>query len=93
MYNYIMLIGQIKEIDETNKQFKIAVKRPFKNAKGEIEEDVFTLEACDFVFDVFKDMMSVGEVVSVKGRLQADEDKNILIAERIMVMSQISKQL
>lgn len=93
MYNYLMLIGQVKEIDEANKQFKIAVKRPFKNAKDEIEQDIFTLETCDFVFDIFKDMMCLGEIVSVKGRLQAEKDKNVLIAEKIMVMGHNPKQL
>ena len=86
MYNYLMLVGRLKEVDEENKQIKVSVQKPFRNAEGIIEQENFTLNVCDFIFDIVKDKINLNDVILIKGRVQLNQDNSIsLIAEKLML--------
>lgn len=88
MYNYLMLTGKLKEVDEENKQIKVSIQKPFKNVNGVIESELFTLNVCDFMFDMVKDKFNLNQSISIKGRIELNEDTSIsLVAERIMLFN------
>ena len=78
MYNYFMLVGRIsKEPDVVSfpdgkkvVNVSVAVSRSFRNTKGEIETDFFTVAFWDFLVDFVIDTVKVGMPVGIKGRIQ-----------------------
>ena len=83
MYNYFMFVGRLTRDPEivTFKDGKkvvnisLAMSRGFKNAKGEIETDFFTIAFWDFLVDYVIENIKVGMFVGVKGRIQTTPNK------------------
>ena len=115
MYNYFMLIGrlvkepEIVHFDDGKKvcNVSIAINRPFKNVKGEIETDFYTVAFWDFLIDFVLENVKTGMYVGIKGRIQTTPNKlengyvlstPTLIGERLLFFpepgffSQLSKK-
>ncbi|MFI3284148.1 MAG: single-stranded DNA-binding protein [Erysipelotrichaceae bacterium] len=103
MLNQIVLVGRVKEmpiIKETSQGNKVAtlimeVERNFKNSAGECEYDNFQVTLWRGMADECEANCSVGAIVGVKGRLQANnymkDDiiyyKGDIVAEKISVLT------
>ena len=78
MYNYFMFVGRLaKEPEIVNfddgkrvVNISIAVARSFKNTKGEIETDFFSVAFWDYLVDYVVENIKVGMFISIKGRIQ-----------------------
>ena len=78
MYNYFMFVGRLaKEPEIVNFEdgkrvvnISIAVARSFKNSKGEIETDFFSVAFWDYLVDFVLENIKVGMFISIKGRIQ-----------------------
>ena len=103
-----MFVGRLaKEPDVVNFEdgkrvvnVTMAVSRSFKNVKGEIETDFFTIAFWDFLVDYVIDNLKVGMFVGVKGRIQTTPNTLAngyvlqtpsLIGERILLFPQSSQ--
>ena len=78
----------------------IAVARPFKNAKGEIDTDFFTIAFWDYLVDYVIGTVKTGNFVGIKGRIQTTPNElangyvlktPTLIGERLMIFPQSGK--
>ncbi|MBQ7890179.1 MAG: single-stranded DNA-binding protein [Erysipelotrichaceae bacterium] len=78
--NTVCLIGKVKnkpEIVETSKGAKVAkvqldVQRNFPNSNGVLESDIYQVQLWRGIAEQFKDCISPGMYVGVKGRLSAN---------------------
>lgn len=94
MYNYVMLMGKVKEIKDemvVNKRVThlvISCVRPFMNAEGVRETDDIDVRLCEFMADAVKERTSIGETITVKGRLCQSNHPGLcyVIGEQIVSM-------
>lgn len=100
--NQVVVVGRVKElpvIKETANGNKVAymlveVERSFKNAQGDIEKDDFMVTLWRGIAEECHASCTVGSVVGVKGRLQANnytkDDviyyKPEIIAEKVSIL-------
>ncbi len=96
MYNYFLLIGKVSEkpvVEELKDGkrkcvIKLSVARSFMDYQGERVSDVLEIQFCDFMIDFIEDNIKKGNMVMVKGRMQATEQGIELIGEKIMFFNQ-----
>ena len=96
MYNYVMLMGKVKEIKDemvVNKRVThlvISCARPFKNVDGVRETDDIDVRLCEFLADIAKERIAVGETITVKGRLCQSNHPSLcyVVGERLIFMDQ-----
>lgn len=96
MYNYVMLIGKVKEIKDEmivntrTTHLVISCARPFLNADGVRETDDIDVRLCEFLADVAKEKVAVGETITVKGRLCQSNHPSLcyVVGERLIFMEQ-----
>ena len=78
MYNYVMLIGTVKEIkeemvvNERTTHILLECHRPFRNAEGKYDIDVFDVRIHGFLANMLVEDMMIclpGDKISIKGRL------------------------
>lgn len=94
MYNYVMLVGKVKEIKDEmvvntrTTHLVISCVRPFMNAEGVRETDDIDVRLYDFLADVAKERIVVGETITVKGRLCQSNHPSLcyVVGERIIWM-------
>lgn len=94
MYNYVMLMGKVKEIKEemiVNKRVThlvISCVRPFMNADGVRETDDIDVRLCEFLADTVKERVAIDETITVKGRLCQSNHPSLcyVVGERIIWM-------
>ena len=94
MYNYVMLMGKVKEIKEemiVNKRVThlvISCVRPFMNADGVRETDDIDVRLCEFLADIVKERVAIDETITVKGRLCQSNHPGLcyVIGEQIVSM-------
>lgn len=96
MYNYVMLIGTVKEMRSesiVNQHFvtiTLDCRRPFRNMDGEQESDEFEIRCYDYLGDVMYENLKEGMKVTVKGRLRQSNRKGLcwILAEQVMFMGE-----
>ena len=104
MLNQIVLVGKVKEkpiVREASNKVKIAnlvleVDRSYKNAKGEVETDLFNVTLWRNIAEDFSDSCEIGNIIGVKGRLQSNnflkEDtvyyRSDIIAEKLSILDE-----
>ena len=96
MYNYVMLIGTVKEMRSesiVNQHFvtiTLDCRRPFRNMDGEQESDEFEIRCYDYLGDVMYENLKEGMKVTVKGRLRQSNRKGLcwILAEQVMLMGE-----
>lgn len=77
MYNYFMLVGtickdiEIKEFEDGKRvvNLVLAIQRPFQNMNGEYTTDFFSISVWEFLADLARERLKVGQTIGVKGRL------------------------
>lgn len=97
MLNQITLVGRIKELGiikkETEQGFiKIAVSRSFKNKDGEYEADLIPVRIFGNIVENTIKYCSKEDIVAIKGRIQMQEEKIEIIAEKITFLSHKKNQ-
>ena len=94
MLNQTVLVGRIvKEpvIEEMEDRkycnITLAVPRSFKNADGEYETDFIPLTLWNAMAQNTLDYCKKGDLVGVKGRIQAKENDIEIVAEKLTFLS------
>lgn len=94
MLNQTVLVGRIvkdpviEEIEDRKYcNITLAVPRSFKNADGEYETDFIPITLWNAIAQNTTEYCNKGDLLGVKGRLQAKDDKLELIAEKITFLS------
>lgn len=95
MNNMSMLIGRLVselQLNETENGRKVcnitlAVPRSFKNVNGEYETDFIPVVLWAGIAETTSEYCKKGDLVGVKGRLQAEDKKIVVIAEKVTFLS------
>ena len=94
MYNYVNLIGTVKDIKEqfiVNQKvvhITLACQRPFREPDGKFMVDEFDVSVYEYLAEVAQENLKKGSKISVKGRLLPSNYKTLckIVAERIIFM-------
>ena len=100
MLNQIVLVGrlvqdpEIKELENDKKACNItlAVTRSYKNADGIYETDFIPITLWQGIAENVKEYCKKGDLVGVRGRLQAREDKVEVVEEKVTFLSSKAKE-
>jgi single-strand DNA-binding protein len=95
MLNQTVLVGrltsevELKELESGKKvaNITLAVPRSFKNEQGEYETDFINCVLWEGIADNVVEYCRKGDLLGIKGRLQSNEDKLELIAEKVTFLS------
>ena len=95
MLNQTVLVGRIvsdPQINETKNEKKVAtiplaVQRSYKNEEGEYTTDFIPCVLWDGVAQNVIDYCKKGDLIGIKGRIQATAEKVEVIAERVTFLS------
>lgn len=95
MLNQLVLVGRLTdkpEIVETEEGKKygtvtLAVPRSFKNDEGVYETDFIPCVLYNGIVQQVSEWLKKGDLVGVKGRVQAEEGKIQFIAEKVTFLS------
>ena len=93
MYNYVMLIGKVKEVREetvvnnTVTHLVISCMRPFQE-DGMYKTDDIDVRLYEFMSDIAKERLKVDQTITVKGRLHQSNHPSLcyVIGERVIWM-------
>ena len=100
MLNQTVLVGrlvqdpEIKELENDKKvcNITLAVTRSYKNADGIYETDFIPVTLWQGIAENVKEYCKKGDLVGVRGRLQAREDKVEVIGEKVTFLSSKAKE-
>lgn len=94
MLNQVVLVGRLTNIEklEEGANIVLAVQRSFKNANGEYEADMITCRTFGAVADNTAEYCKRGDIIGAKGRIQTEDDKLIIVAEKITFLSSNSNK-
>lgn len=93
MLNQIVLVGrlvqdpEIKELENKKGYITLAVSRSYKNANGEYDTDLIPITLFNSIVENTKAYCKKGDMVGVRGRIECENDKINLIAEKISFLS------
>lgn len=95
MNNTFFLIGRITkniEFEENENDRKetiitIATQRPYLNENGDYDTDFFKVTLLNMVAESTIEYCKVGDLIGVKGRMQCENDKIKLVAERVSFLT------
>lgn len=94
MLNQIVLVGRITsdlEINEVNNKkvatITLAVPRSFKNINGEYETDFVPVTLWNGIAENTAEYCKQGDLVGVKGRIQAKDGKIEIVADKLTFLS------
>lgn len=94
MLNNLVLVGRLvsdPEINETEKgkvtDITLAVPRSYKNEEGEYETDFIPVKLFGQIASTTVEYCRKGDMIGVKGRIQSNESKIEIIAEKITFLS------
>lgn len=84
MYNYVSLVGVIKEVNRDNRSLKIEVRRYERFLDEKDRSTTFTIYLAEELAPAYQQPL-VGSVVGIKGHLALDSSGAInIIGERII---------
>ena len=100
MLNQTVLVGrlvqdpEIKELENDKKvcNITLAVTRSYKNADGIYETDFIPVTLWQGIAENVKEYCKKGDLVGVRGRLQAREDKVEVVGEKVTFLSSKAKE-
>ena len=94
MLNQVVLVGRLTknvEVKDFNEKkvavIELAVQRSFKNEKGEYETDNIEITLWNSIAENTAEYCIKGDIIGVKGRLQTEDDRIKVIAEKITFLS------
>lgn len=86
MLNQFVTVGKLENSQKMSKErvdITLKVARNYKNIKGEVDEDIITIQLFDKMGqEVLK--LNAGCILGIKGRI---ETNNILISEKLTFLS------
>ena len=85
-YNYFQIIGQVEKVDTDKKEIVVAVQRPFKNLNNQYEVDRLPIRLGNLLIELLKDTELVGKAISVKGTSLIENEKIVMLAERLLFL-------
>ena len=85
MLNQAIIIGRISHIADS--KITVAVSRPHKNEEGVYDTDFIPVKIKGGVAETVLAYCKKTDVVGVKGRLEVDHGKLILVAEKVSFLS------
>lgn len=100
MLNQVILVGrltsdpEIKEVEEERKvtDITLAVPRSFKNADGEYDTDFITCKLWNSIATNTAEYCHKGDIIGVKGRMEALDGKLSIVAEKATFLSSNSEK-
>lgn len=100
MLNQVILIGRLNDnlVLQKNKNgkeyaiFKIVCPRTYKNKDGIIEEDFIPIIAFDVIANNTSNYCKRGDIIGIKGRIEIQEEKMQVVAEKITFLSSTNKE-
>lgn len=89
MLNQLVLVGRLKEIKEEEKGINITlvVPRSYKNEEGIYEEDYIPVRLFGNVANNTKEWCNKGDLIGIKGRIQAKDNDIEIVAEKLTFLS------
>lgn len=101
MLNNVTLVGRISEIGELIKEENgersleiiIAVPRSHKSDNGEYETDFIETTLTDSMAINTKEYCNKGDLIGIKGRLEVNNGKLVIMTERLTFLSSKSKEI
>ena len=95
MLNQVMIVGRIAnevEVLETENGKKvgyitIASQRSYKNEDGNYETDFIPCTLWNGIIENVAEYCKKGDIVGIKGRIQNDNDKLVIVAEKVTFLS------
>lgn len=90
MSNQVIVVGRLAndiKLENNKCEIILSVNRPFKNEEGIYETDLISCLLWNGVAENTAEYCKKGDLVGVKGRLQTEDNKLIVIAEKITFLS------
>ena len=95
MLNQVILVGRLTEVPkieelENGKKLAniiLAVPRTYKNENGEYDTDFIKCVVWNGIIENSVDYFKKGDIVGIRGRLEAKENNLCVIAEKITFLS------
>ena len=95
MLNQVILVGRItqdlevKELDDDKKKaiMTLAIPRSTKNEEGEYETDFVPCVLYNNVATNTAEYCKKGDIVGVKGRIESEPNRMIILAEKVTFLS------
>lgn len=98
MMNNVVLIGRInndiekmENEEKTSYRLMLKISRNFKNENGEYETDLVPIELMSYIGSNVLQYCKKGDLIGAKGRIQSNENRISVIAERITFLSNNKK--
>lgn len=85
MLNQVVIAGRISHI--TDSKITLAVSRPYKNEAGIYDTDFIPVKIKGGVAETVPAYYKKGDVVGIRGRLEADHGKLLFLAEKVSFLS------
>lgn len=85
MLNQAIIIGRISHIADS--KITVAVSRPHKNEEGVYDTDFIPVKIKGGIAENVLAYCKKGDVVGIKGRLEADHGKLLFLAEKVSFLS------
>jgi single-strand DNA-binding protein len=85
MLNQVVIAGRISHM--TDSKITLAVSRPYKNEAGIYDTDFIPVKIKGGIAETVLAYCKKTDVVGVKGRLEVDHGKLILVAEKVSFLS------
>lgn len=96
--NNVVLIGRInndiekmENEEKTSYRLMLKISRNFKNENGEYETDLVPIELMSYIGSNVLQYCKKGDLIGAKGRIQSNENRISVIAERITFLSNNKK--
>ncbi len=88
MMNQVIMVGRIVKIESEERTFvTMAVTRQFKNSDGEYETDFVPVMLLGTVSETTLEYCKKGDIIGIRGRVQMEEGKIVLVADRVTFLS------
>ncbi len=86
--NQVIMVGRIVKIESEERTFvTMAVTRQFKNSDGEYETDFVPVMLLGTVSETTLEYCKKGDIIGIRGRVQMEEGKIVLVADRVTFLS------
>lgn len=100
MLNQVVVVGrlvqdpEIKELENGTKgaKIRVAIPRGFKNEEGQYDNDVINCILREKIAENTIEYCHKGDLIGVKGRIEGQDDKIQIVAERITFLSSKAKE-
>ena len=94
MLNQLVIVGKItnkpileKENEKSKSEVKLAVSRPYKNNEGIYEKDFIPVILYKSMAENVVEYCDKDDSIGVKGRLETQNEKLVVIADRMTFLS------